>query len=87
MKPPALSKSDPHTSIWADHTLTYTVDLLSGSRLPVAEKIGSAGLLAGCHVDLLVHAALNTICKNALAMTAANPTKRWRALAPEERYL
>ena len=22
MKPPALSKSDPHTSIWADHTLT-----------------------------------------------------------------
>jgi hypothetical protein len=26
----------------------------------------SAGLLAGCGVDLLVHAALYTICKNTL---------------------
>jgi hypothetical protein len=33
------------------------VDLLLGSRLPVAERTGSAGLPAGCSVDLPVHAS------------------------------
>jgi hypothetical protein len=42
----------------------YRVNLLLGSRLPVAERTGSAGLLAGCRVDLPVHAALYTIRKN-----------------------
>jgi len=37
----------------------------SCSRLPAAAGIGSAGLLAGCHVDLPVHAALRTNRKNA----------------------
>src|ERR1019366_1187687 len=37
------------------------------SRLPVAERIGSAGLLAGCRVDLPVHAALYTNRRDALA--------------------
>jgi hypothetical protein len=42
------------------------VDLLFGSRLPVAARIGSAGLLAGCCVDLPVHAVLYTNRKNVL---------------------
>jgi hypothetical protein len=45
----------------------YSVDLLLGSRLTVAERTGSAGLLAGCCVDLPVHAALYINRKNALA--------------------
>jgi hypothetical protein len=36
------------------------VDILLGSRLPVAERTGSTGVLAGCRVDLPVHAALYT---------------------------
>ena len=34
--------------------------------MPVSERIGSAGLLAGCSVDLPVHAVLYTNKKNAL---------------------
>ena len=44
----------------------YRVDILLGSRLPVAERKGSAGLLAGCRVDLPVHAALYTNGKVAI---------------------
>jgi hypothetical protein len=44
----------------------YRVDLLLGSRLPVAERTGSAGLPAGCRVDLPVHGALYTNRKNVL---------------------
>jgi hypothetical protein len=52
--------------LWLEHfAYWYRVDLLLGSRLPVAETTSSAGLLAGCRGDLLVHAALYTICKNA----------------------
>jgi hypothetical protein len=36
------------------------VDLQFRSRQPVAASIGSAGLLAGCRVDLPVHDALYT---------------------------
>jgi hypothetical protein len=42
------------------------VDLLLGSRLPVAARTGSAGLLAGCCVDLPVYAALYTNRENAI---------------------
>jgi hypothetical protein len=42
------------------------VDLLLGTRLPVVATAGSAGLLAGCRVDLPVHAALCINRKNAL---------------------
>jgi hypothetical protein len=50
----------------------YRVDFLLGSRLPVAAKTGSAGLLAGCRVDLPVHAGLYTNRKNtALCMLAS----------------
>jgi hypothetical protein len=45
------------------------VDILLGSRLPVAERIGSAGLQTGCRVDLPVHAALYTNRKNVLGIT------------------
>src|SRR5271157_2652052 len=48
----------------------YRVYFLLGSRLGGVERIGSAGLLAGCRVDLPVHAALYTNRENALA---ANP--------------
>jgi hypothetical protein len=44
----------------------YRVDLLLGSRLPVAARAGSADLLAGCCVDLPVRAALHTNRKNDL---------------------
>jgi hypothetical protein len=51
----AIRKFDlEHFSFW------YRVDLLPGSRLPVAERTGSAGLLAGCRVDLPVHAVFYT---------------------------
>jgi hypothetical protein len=53
-----------HFAFW------YRVNLLLGSRLPVAERTGSAGLPAGCRVDLPVHAALYTNRKNALAPEA-----------------
>jgi hypothetical protein len=55
-----LSERLGHFSCW------YKVDLLLGSRLPVAAKTGSAGLPAGCRVDLPVHAGLYTNKKNAL---------------------
>jgi len=44
----------------------YRVDLLLGSILSVAETQGSAGLPAGCSVDLPVHAALYTNSENIL---------------------
>jgi len=52
--------------LWLEHfAYWYRVDLLLGSRLPVAETTGSADLLAGCRVDLPVHATLYTNRKNA----------------------
>ena len=43
----------------------HRLDFLLGSRLPAAARTGSAGLLAGCRVDLPVHAAVYTNRKNA----------------------
>jgi len=44
-----------------DHIASWNrVDLLLGSRLPLAASTCSAGLPAGCRVDLPVHAALHT---------------------------
>ena len=54
------SQSLAHFPFW------HRVDLLPGSGSLVAERTGSAGLLAGCCVDLPVHAALYTNGKNAL---------------------
>ena len=44
----------------------YRVDHQLGSRLSCAEESGSAGLLAGCRVDLPVHVALCTNRKYSL---------------------
>ena len=46
----------------------YGVDILLGSRLPVAERTGSS-LQTGYRVDLPVHAALYTNRKNVLGIT------------------
>ena len=47
------------------------VDLSLGLKSPVAEKTGSAGLLAGCCVDRPVHASLSAKRKKALVIPAA----------------
>src|ERR1035441_8933050 len=54
---------------WLEHfACWYRVEILLGSRLLVAARTGSAGLLAGCHVDLPVHAALYSNRRNARAL-------------------
>jgi len=47
------------------------VEFLLDSRLPVIERIGSAGLPAGCREDLPVLAALHTNRKNTLDLHTA----------------
>jgi hypothetical protein len=46
--------------------------VLLGSRLPAAARTGSAGLLAGCRMDLPVHAALYTNKENAESLAKFN---------------
>ena len=48
------------------NTINGRIDMANNIRLLKPVTPGSAGLLAGCRVDLLVHAALYTNRKNVL---------------------
>ena len=59
------------------------MDLLLGSKLPATERTGSAGLQAGCRVDLPVHAALYTNRKKSYTTLVIAGMRRIDATVPQ----